>query len=68
MNVEELHDQLDDIMEKGWSFPGGRRVIEVEKLRELIDDIRLNMPNEIKQAKSIVSDRADINTTAKKEA
>ena len=68
MNVEELLDQLDDIMEKGWSFPGGRRVIEVEKLRELIDDIRLNMPNEIKQAKSIVSDRADIITTAKKEA
>ena len=63
MNVEELLDQLDDIMEKGWSFPGGRRVIEVEKLRELIDDIRLNMPNEIKQAKSIVSDRADIITT-----
>lgn len=26
------------------------------------------MPNEIKQAKSIVSDRADIITTAKKEA
>ena len=68
MNVEELLDQLDDIMEKGWSFPGGRRGIEVEKLRELIDDIRLNMPNEIKQAKSIVSDRADIITTAKKEA
>ena len=68
MNVEELLDQLDDIMEKGWSFPGGRRVIEVEKLRELIDDIRLNMPNEIKQAKSVVSDRADIITTAKKEA
>ena len=68
IHVEELLDQLDDIMEKGWSFPGGRRVIEVEKLRELIDDIRLNMPNEIKQAKSIVSDRADIITTAKKEA
>ena len=68
MNVEELLDQLDDNMEKGWSFPGGRRVIEVEKLRELVDDIRLNMPNEIKQAKSIVSDRADIITTAKKEA
>ena len=68
MNVEELLDQLDDMMEKGWSFPGGRRVIDVEKIRAVVDDIRLNMPTEIKQAKSIVSDRADIITTAKKEA
>ena len=43
MNVEELLDQLDDMMEKGWSFPGGRRVIDVEKSRAVVDDIRLNL-------------------------
>ena len=68
MNVEELLDQIDDMLEKGWSLPGGRRVIDVDKLRVVIDDIRLNMPTEIKQAKSIVADRADIITTAKREA
>lgn len=68
MNVEELLDQIDDMLEKGLSLPGGRRVVDIEKLRVVIDDIRLNMPTEIKQAKSIVADRAEIITTAKREA
>ena len=68
MNIEEYLDQLDDMLEQGWSFPGGRRVIDVEKIRNLVDDIRLQIPAEVKQAKGIVSDRADIITTAKREA
>ena len=38
------------------------------KVRDIIDDIRLNMPAEIRQAKAIVQDRADIVESAKKEA
>ncbi len=68
MNIEEYLDQLDDMLEQGWSFPGGRRVIDLEKVRNLVDDIRLQIPAEVKQAKGIVSDRADIITTAKREA
>ena len=68
MNIDEYLDQLDDMLEKGWSFPGGRRVVDVEKVRNIVDDIRLSIPTEIKQAKGIVSDRADIITTAKREA
>ena len=68
MNIQEYLDQLDDMLEQGWSFPGGRRVIDVEKIRNLVDDIRLQIPAEVKQAKGIVSDRADIITTAKREA
>ena len=47
MNVEELLDQIDDMLEKGWSWPGGRRVVDAEKLRVVVGDIRLNMPGEI---------------------
>ena len=68
MNIEEYLDQLDDMLEQGWSFPGGRRVIDVEKIRNLVDDIRLQIPAEVKQAKGIVSDRADFITSAKREA
>jgi vacuolar-type H+-ATPase subunit H len=68
MNIEEYLEQLDDMLEKGWSFPGGRRVVDVDKVRNIVDDIRLSIPTEIKQAKGIVSDRADIITTAKREA
>ena len=43
-------------------------MVDVEKVRDIIDDIRLNMPAEIRQAKAIVQDRADIVESAKKEA
>ena len=68
MNVEDLLDQLDEILDKAIKIPGGRSLLDVEKLRVVIDDIRLNMPQEIKQARGIVADRADIITTAKREA
>ena len=45
-----------------------RCVIDAERVRELVDDIRLNLPDEIKQAKAIVKDRTDILTSAKNEA
>ena len=48
--------------------PGKHTVVDAEKLRALIDDIRLNIPGEIKQARGIVADRTDIITNAKREA
>ena len=70
MNIEEILDMLDELLDKSWSLPlsGGRSVVDDEKIRELLDDIRLNLPTEIKQAKAIVADRADIMANAKREA
>jgi len=70
MNIEEILDMLDELLDKSWSLPlsGGRSVVDDEKIRELLDDVRLNLPSEIKQAKAIVADRADILATAKREA
>lgn len=68
MNVEELLDQLDEILDKGLALPGNRCLLNTEKIRVLIDDIRLNMPQEIKQARGIVNDRAEIMAGAKREA
>jgi cell division septum initiation protein DivIVA len=70
MSIDELLDELDDMMDKAWGLPlsGGRCVVDVEKVREIIDDIRLNLPQEVRQAKAIVADRSDIIKTAKEEA
>lgn len=70
MNIEEILDMLDELLDKSWSLPlsGGRSVVDDEKIRELLDDVRLNLPSEIKQAKAIVADRVDILATAKREA
>jgi len=70
MTVEELLDQIDDILEKAWGFPlsGGKCVVDAETLRGIVDDIRGNMPGELRQARNIVADRGDIVSNAKREA
>lgn len=70
MNIDEILDMMDDMLDRAWNLPltGGRSVMDSDKLREMIDDIRLNLPGEIKQAKSIVADRAEILASAKREA
>ncbi|MDR2909433.1 MAG: ATPase [Oscillospiraceae bacterium] len=70
MNIEEVLDLLDELLDKAWSFPlsGGRCVVDADRVREYIDDIRINLPGEVRQAKAIVRDRAEIIDTAHKEA
>ena len=68
MTLEELLEQFDEVLDSGVKLPGKKTVLDVEKLRAVVDDIRLNIPTEIKQAKGIVADRADIITNAKREA
>lgn len=70
MSITEVLDTLDELLDKSWSLPlsGGRCVVDAEKVRDLIDDIRVNLPAEIKQAQSIVSDRSEILEAAKKES
>lgn len=70
MTVEELLEQIDDMLDKAWSLPlsGGKCLVEAEQLRNIIDDIRGNMPSEVRQARAIVADRGDIVDTAKREA
>lgn len=68
MNIDELLEMLDEIIDSGVKIPGKKTLIDADKLREVVDDIRLNLPTEIKQAKGIVADRAEIITDAKREA
>ena len=70
MNVDELLDLLDETLEESTNLPftGGKRMVDVDKVRDIIDDVRLNMPTEIKQAKAIVNDRAEIVAGARREA
>jgi cell division septum initiation protein DivIVA len=42
-------------------------VVDAEKIRDLIDDIRINLPTEIRQSQAIVADRAEILAAAQRE-
>lgn len=54
-NIDEILEQMDELLEKSSSFPFAQNklVIDGERMRELINDIRLNIPQEIKRAKLI---------------
>ena len=68
MNMDDLLEQLDEALDGGIKIPGKRSVLDTEKIRAIVDDMRMTMPTEVKQAKGIVADRADIITSAKREA
>lgn len=70
MNIEEILDVLDEMLDRAWNLPltGGRCVVDADKVRDMIDEIRLNLPGEIKQAKNIVADRSEIISGARREA
>lgn len=68
MNIEELLDELEDVLESSTKFFGGRSIIVTDNVRAIVDDIRLNIPQEIKQANNVLSDRTDIVNNAKREA
>ena len=70
VSLEAMLESLEEVLEEGMNLPlsGGKRMVDVDAARDIIDDIRLNMPQEILQAKAIVQDRAQIIAKAKREA
>ena len=68
-SIENVLDEIDEMLDKAFTVPlSGKCMLDAEKVRDLIDEIRLHMPSEIKQAKAIVEDRVEIISTAKREA
>jgi len=70
-SIDDYLDSIDEVLDKSWDVPltGGRSsMVNVEKIRQLVDGIRMNMPTEIRQAQRIVADRTEIINSAKQEA
>lgn len=70
MSVDDLIDELYDMVEKAWSLPlsRGRAVLDGEQVRQILDEIRATLPQEVHQARAIVADRSQILADAKREA
>ena len=68
--VEDLIDELYDVLDKGWTIPfmGGKSVVDVEEAKQILEEIREAIPAEVRKAKAIVADRAQIISEAQREA
>ena len=70
MTINDILDTLEDLIDCAWKIPmtNGKCAVSADEIQNLIDNIRLALPKEIKQSKMIVKDRKDILSDAKKEA
>lgn len=70
MKMEMLIDELSEIVDGAFTLPlsGGKTVVNTERIREIIEEMRTNLPQEVRQAKNIAADRNNIITKSKEEA
>lgn len=69
VSIEELLEEMEDIISDAKGNPfSSRMTVDVEALKIVIEDIRNNYPEEIKQAQILASERREIIARATREA
>lgn len=70
MEIERLINELEEIIENSWHLPlsGGRAVVNSNEIKNILENLRLNLPKEVLQAKNIVAERTKIIDDAKRES
>ena len=70
MNIDDALEAMDELLDKSMVVPFSQKkgMVDVNALRDLIDDIRMNLPTELAQAQKLLNDRKIIISDAKQEA
>lgn len=69
MTIESLIEEIETIIDEGKSMPFTSNVmVDAAAIRTAIEDIRLNMPDELMQARKIASERKEILAGAQESA
>ncbi|HHV46201.1 MAG TPA: ATPase [Tissierellia bacterium] len=69
MDVLKLIDEIEDILENASSLPFSNKVmVDADELFEILREIRIKLPDEIKQASWIKEERQRILAEAQKDA
>lgn len=70
MTIEESLDMLEELLENAKQVPFANKkvLVDPDRIRTIIDDVRYNMPNEIKRAKALTEEKEKIIADANKKA
>ena len=69
MEIFTLLETLEDILERSRTIPfSDKGIVDKEEILEIIKEIRIKLPDELKQAKWVKEERARILVEAQKEA
>ena len=68
--LDEVVNSLYQMVQDAWAVPlgGDKCVIERERALDLLDELRVNMPADVKMAKDIVEKRNELISAGKREA
>lgn len=68
-SIEQLIEQLEDLLNASMRVPFGKKsMVDVDRINEVVQEMRLTLPTEIIQAQKIVMDKNNIINSAKQEA
>jgi cell division septum initiation protein DivIVA len=67
--VMDYLDIMDEMLDSALAVPlsGGKCMVNADRFRDLIADIRMNLPKELEEAENIVNRRQQIMETAQRE-
>ena len=69
MDIMALIDRIEELVDSGRTVPfSSSKMVDPEKVYEIIDEIRAQFPDEVKQARWIVKERQEMLEEAEKEA
>ena len=69
MDIMALIDRIEELIDNGRNVPfSNSRMVDADKIYEIIDEIRAQFPDELKQARWIVKERQEMVEEAEKEA
>ncbi len=69
MDIMALIDRVEEIVDNAKSVPfSSNKMVDPDKVYEIIDEIRAQFPDELKQARWIVKERQEMLEEAEKEA
>ena len=67
MEILAALDKMEDLLEKSWSIFGAT-MVNKDEILDIMKDIRVSLPDEVKQAKWVKEERQRILLEAQKEA
>ena len=69
MEIFTLLETIEDLLDKSKSIPfSNKKIIDKDEMLEIIEEVRLKLPDELKQAKWVKEERQRIIAEAQKEA
>lgn len=69
MDILQLIDRLEELFNESWTFPFTHSVVvDEDRMLELIDQMRIAIPDEVKKAQQLIAQRDRVMAQAQEEA